>query len=92
MMHLKQEAEVRRAYEAIDQKEAQEEERNQVVVGLHQGQVNDVINLIGRSVNRLESQSLRRQMRQYLLALMDADHGPARTPVIVPERTATFKT
>jgi len=23
---------------------------------------------------------------------MDADHGPARTPVIVPERTATFKT
>jgi len=51
-----------------------------------------MIGLIKRSVVRLESMSLRKQMRQYLLALMDADFGPARTPVIVPEKTATFKT
>jgi hypothetical protein len=51
-----------------------------------------MIGMIGRSVNRLESMSLRRQMRQYLLTLMDAELGPARTPVIVPEKTATFKT
>lgn len=34
-MHKAQELEVRRAYEAVDRKEAEEHERSQIVVDMH---------------------------------------------------------